>query len=89
MKMTIPPTHLRPANPPSGLQPYSKPQPWGMAPDMMPADVDTADERLWAPVGPDTCTFDPPNTAASPPRARCRSVVSFTCNGVPLLRDSR
>ena len=54
MKMTIPPTHLKPANPPPGLQPYSKPQPWGMAPDMMLPDVDTDDERLWAPVGPDT-----------------------------------
>jgi 2,4'-dihydroxyacetophenone dioxygenase len=54
VKMTIPATHFKPANPPPGLQPYSKPQPWGMAPDMMLADVDTADEKLWAPVGPDT-----------------------------------
>jgi len=39
---------------PAGLQPYARPQPWGMAPDMMLPDIDTADERLWAPVGPDT-----------------------------------
>jgi 2,4'-dihydroxyacetophenone dioxygenase len=32
---------------------YAKPQPWGMAPDMMIADVNTADETLWAPVAPD------------------------------------
>ena len=51
---TIPAAHRKPANPPAGLQPYAKPQPWGMAPDMMLPDVDTDDERLWAPVGPDT-----------------------------------
>ncbi len=49
-----PAMHLKPANAPAGLQPYSKPQPWGMAPDRMLPDVDTADEKLWAPVGPDT-----------------------------------
>ena len=34
------------------LVPYRKAQPWGMAPDMVVPDVLTADERLWAPVGP-------------------------------------
>jgi 2,4'-dihydroxyacetophenone dioxygenase len=34
--------------------PYAKPQPWGMAPDMVIHDVLSEDERLWAPVGPDT-----------------------------------
>ena len=32
--------------------PFQKPQPWGMAPDMVIHDVMTGDERLWAPVGP-------------------------------------
>ncbi len=32
--------------------PYAKPQPWGMAPDMVVHDVQTEDERLWAPVAP-------------------------------------
>ena len=31
--------------------PFRKPQPWGMAPDMVIPDVLTGDERLWAPVG--------------------------------------
>ena len=35
-----------------GLEPFSKPQPWGMAPDMMLPGIITDDERLWAPVGP-------------------------------------
>lgn len=33
------------------LVPYSKPQPWGMTPDIVINDVLTDDERLWAPVG--------------------------------------
>jgi 2,4'-dihydroxyacetophenone dioxygenase len=33
--------------------PYAKPQPWGMSPDMVVADVNTADEKLWVPVAPD------------------------------------
>ena len=33
--------------------PYAKPQPWGMAPDMVIHDVLTDDEKLWAPVAPD------------------------------------
>lgn len=32
---------------------YQKPQPWGMAPDLVIHDVLTSDERLWAPVAPD------------------------------------
>ena len=32
--------------------PYAKPQPWGMSPDMVIPDVDTDDERLWAPISP-------------------------------------
>lgn len=32
--------------------PYAKPQPWGMSPDMVIPDVDTDDERLWAPIAP-------------------------------------
>ena len=32
--------------------PYAKPQPWGMAPDMVVHNVQTDDERLWAPVAP-------------------------------------
>ena len=32
--------------------PYAKPQPWGMAPDMVVPDVLTDDERLWAPIAP-------------------------------------
>lgn len=36
-----------------GLEPFAKPQPWGMAPDMMLSGILTDDERLWAPVGPD------------------------------------
>ena len=32
--------------------PYQKPQPWGMAPDMVHHDVMTQDERLWAPIAP-------------------------------------
>lgn len=35
------------------LIPYAKPQPWGMAPDMVVADVLTGDERLWAPIAAD------------------------------------
>jgi 2,4'-dihydroxyacetophenone dioxygenase len=31
--------------------PYQKPQPWGMAPDMVVPDLLTEDPRLWAPVG--------------------------------------
>jgi len=31
--------------------PYAKPQPWGMAPDMVVQDVMADDEKLWAPVG--------------------------------------
>jgi quercetin dioxygenase-like cupin family protein len=34
-------------------QPYAKPQPWGMSPDMVVPDVLTEDERLWAPIAPD------------------------------------
>ena len=33
------------------LVPYSKPQPWGMTPDIVINDVLTSDENLWAPVG--------------------------------------
>ena len=33
--------------------PYAKPQPWGMAPDMVIHDLNSSDERLWAPVAPD------------------------------------
>ncbi|MEN9316698.1 MAG: hypothetical protein RIS35_3091 [Pseudomonadota bacterium] len=33
------------------LIPYSKPQPWGMTPDIVINDVLTDDEKLWAPVG--------------------------------------
>lgn len=33
--------------------PYQKPQPWGMAPDMIIHDAVSGDERLWAPLGPD------------------------------------
>jgi 2,4'-dihydroxyacetophenone dioxygenase len=33
--------------------PYAKPQPWGMASDMMIPDIDTEDQNLWAPVAPD------------------------------------
>ena len=36
------------------LVPYAKPQPWGMAADMMMPEVATSDEKLWVPVGPDT-----------------------------------
>ena len=36
------------------MVPYQKPQPWGMSADTMIPDANTADERLWAPVGPDT-----------------------------------
>ncbi|MBL8339848.1 MAG: 2,4'-dihydroxyacetophenone dioxygenase family protein [Rubrivivax sp.] len=40
--------------PPSTSDPrrvaYRKPQPWGMAPDLVVHGVMTADERLWAPV---------------------------------------
>ncbi|WP_295502124.1 2,4'-dihydroxyacetophenone dioxygenase family protein [Limnohabitans sp. Rim8] len=32
--------------------PYAKPQPWGMTPDMVVHNVQTEDERLWAPVAP-------------------------------------
>jgi 2,4'-dihydroxyacetophenone dioxygenase len=32
---------------------YAKPQPSGMAPDMMIADVNSDDTNLWAPVAPD------------------------------------
>jgi 2,4'-dihydroxyacetophenone dioxygenase len=32
--------------------PYQKPQPWGMAPDMVVPDLLTDDQRLWAPVAP-------------------------------------
>jgi len=32
---------------------FRKPQPWGMAADMMLPDVLTSDERLWAPIAPD------------------------------------
>ena len=32
--------------------PYSKPQPWGMTPDMVIPDVNTDDEKLWAPISP-------------------------------------
>lgn len=33
------------------LVPYSRPQPWGMTPDIVINDVLTTDEKLWAPVG--------------------------------------
>ena len=33
------------------LVPYSRPQPWGMTPDIVINDVLTSDENLWAPVG--------------------------------------
>lgn len=34
---------------------YRKPQPWGMAPDMVVPDaLGEEDDRMWAPVGPDT-----------------------------------
>ncbi len=32
--------------------PYAKPQPWGMTPDMVIPDVNTDDEKLWAPISP-------------------------------------
>ncbi len=35
------------------LIPYAKPQPWGMAPDMVVADALTGDERLWTPIAAD------------------------------------
>lgn len=41
--------HVEP--PDRRLVPYQKPQPWGMAPDLVITDALTADERLWAPVG--------------------------------------
>jgi quercetin dioxygenase-like cupin family protein len=34
------------------LTPYQKPQPWGMSPDMVVPDIDTADPRLWAELSP-------------------------------------
>ena len=32
---------------------YRKPQPWGMAPDLVIPNAHSDDERLWAPVAPD------------------------------------
>jgi 2,4'-dihydroxyacetophenone dioxygenase len=32
--------------------PYAKPQPWGMTHDMVIPDVNTDDEKLWAPISP-------------------------------------
>ncbi len=32
--------------------PYRRPQPWGMAPDMVIHDALTGDDRLWAPLSP-------------------------------------
>ncbi len=32
---------------------YRKPQPWGMAPDLVVPNAHSDDERLWAPVAPD------------------------------------
>lgn len=46
------PTPKRPPNPP-GLEPYAKPQPWGMVGDMVINDALEGDAQMWAPVAPD------------------------------------
>ncbi len=45
------PVRKRPPNP-AGLEPYSRPQPWGMVPDMAINDALDGDDTLWAPVAP-------------------------------------
>jgi quercetin dioxygenase-like cupin family protein len=49
----------KPVEPLAAAQPekiaYRKPQPWGMTPDMVVLDaLGEGDERMWAPLGPDT-----------------------------------
>lgn len=45
------PVRKRPTNP-AGLEPYARPQPWGMVGDMVVADALDGDDLLWAPVAP-------------------------------------
>ena len=44
--------HKQTTNNDTDRVPYAKPQPWGMTPDMVIPDVNTDDEKLWAPVAP-------------------------------------
>ena len=44
--------HKQTSNNDTDRVPYAKPQPWGMTPDMVIPDVNTDDEKLWAPVAP-------------------------------------